>query len=145
MKPVLNAPEVAALFSHPLASLLSSNPPIPLSSPSEYHTFNDIEWGQPSTSRVRIHKFLTGREPDIKPLFGLTAAILLRVAVVGYAQDIEPDFAIEAPTQLPMKERIWHAMTTVPSLVEACRREGIKPKQPPGQRDHHELLPIAKL
>lgn len=177
-QPALNAPEVAALFSHPLRSLLSSTSPFhlqhvphadplqpdidfgfahgfssvpseqpifspapaptPAATPSpstltvlpsfpEYHTHRDVDIG-PFHTHVRIHTFLTGREPDIKPLFGLTAAIVIRVACIGYGPEIEPEFDVEAPDQLSMRERIAFALTTVPSLSEACEREGIKVK-----------------
>ncbi|KAG8982667.1 hypothetical protein FRB94_007980 [Tulasnella sp. JGI-2019a] len=164
IKPALNAPEVAALFSHPLRSLLSATSPFPLphvphsdsyysitqpifpqeSTPLEdgtdatplahppYHTHRDYDTG-PFHTQVRIHSFLTGREPDIKPLFGLTAAILVRVALIGYGPEIVPEFDVLAPDQLSMKDRIAFALTTVPSLAEACKKEGIKVK--PIQRD----------
>lgn len=145
---MLNTPEVAALFSHPLRSLLSSTPPshdlhaaphhsqfvkgdsdagsaqAPAAS-LDYHTYEDVTTG-PYHTLVRIHRFLTGREPDIKPLFGLTAAILVRVAVIGYGPESQPEFDLEAPGQLGMKERISFAMNTAPALVDACKTEGIE-------------------
>ncbi|KAG8855850.1 hypothetical protein FRB96_006672 [Tulasnella sp. 330] len=173
IKPALNAPEVAALFSHPLRSLLSSISPFhlqhvphadplrdsdfgfahsvspspseqpifsptpvspaPPSSPStlinipSYHTHRDMDIG-PFHTCVRIHTFLTGREPNIKPLFGLTAAIVIRVACIGYGPEINPEFDVEAPDQLSMRDRIAFALTTVPSLSEACEREGVEVK-----------------
>lgn len=72
----------------------------------------------------------------MKPLFGLTAAILLRVAIIGYGTHVVPDFDYEAPTQLPMRERIYNALTTVPALKEACRKEGVKPRKP--RRPQHK-------
>jgi len=153
IKPVLESAEVSALFSHPLLSLLSTSSPVPLTtlpppklptsssaseswtatpesydSPTpEYHTYKDITWGPPG-SLIRIHRFLMGREPDVKPLFGMTAAILLRVAIVGYHPDFLPQFDVEAPNQIPMMERLYWAMTHETPLVEACKKEGITPK-----------------
>ncbi|KAG8938715.1 hypothetical protein FRC04_007917 [Tulasnella sp. 424] len=148
-EPALNTPEVSILFSHPLRSLIVPPPsfpslyhsqlsasdmnpeaPTPPSDQPPYHTFNDIEWGEPKT-HVRIHKFLTGKEPNVKPLFGLTAAILLRVATIGYA-DVRPDFDIEAPDQRSMQERLFWAMLNEPKLVEACKKEGIQMKRNDG-------------
>ncbi|KAG8933560.1 hypothetical protein FRC02_011575 [Tulasnella sp. 418] len=145
IRPILNTPEVAALFSHSLRSFLDLEAPLGLAfqktsqislqtSAEEshsnvdgeklpYYTFEDITWGMPGT-HVRIHKFLTGREPYVKPVVGLTAAILLRVAVAGY--DAPAMFEMEAPNQLPMEERIRYALETIPVLMEACRKEGIK-------------------
>ncbi|KAG8898843.1 hypothetical protein FRB99_007127 [Tulasnella sp. 403] len=163
IRPILNTPEVAALFSLPLQSLLSSEPlnrfmakaspsptepqptqSLPYSSVAastpvpEYHTYVDISWGKPDT-HVRIHKFLTGREPNMKPLVGLTAAILLCVASIGYGL---PPFDIEAPDQLSMKERIAYALSTVPILVEACKKEGIyiRRSRQTSQVDHHSMV-----
>lgn len=147
IKPILNTPEVSVLFSHPLRTLVVPPPsfpslyhsqlsasdtspeaPIPPPEQPPYHTFNDIKWGEPNT-HVRIHKFLTGKEPNVKPLFGLTAAILLRVAIIGYASaDVQPDFDVEAPDQRSMRERITWAMMNEPNLVEACKEEGISVK-----------------
>ncbi|KAG9050523.1 hypothetical protein FS837_004707 [Tulasnella sp. UAMH 9824] len=147
IKPILNTPEVSVLFSHPLRTLLvpppsfpslyhsqlsasDTNPEAPIPPPEQppYHTFNDIEWGEPNT-HVRIHKFLTGKEPNVKPLSGLTAAILLRVAIIGYASaDLQPDFDVEAPDQRSMRERIAWAMMNEPKLAEACTKEGISMK-----------------
>lgn len=75
-QPILNESEVHSLFSHPLISFLRSDPPFP-SEPDtfehQYHTHVDIKWtGFPS--KVRMHRFLTGREAGgTKPIFGLTA------------------------------------------------------------------------
>ncbi|WWC59589.1 uncharacterized protein I303_102146 [Kwoniella dejecticola CBS 10117] len=57
--------------------------------------------------KVRMHRFLTGRESQgIKPVYGLTAAILIRAASVGFDQ--QPDFPINAPGQKTMIQRITH-------------------------------------
>jgi len=76
----LNAAEVASLFSHPLHSFLSSTPPFPSEPESlevPYHTYYDQDWAGPpgkKPQKLRVHRFLTGREAGgIKPVFGLTA------------------------------------------------------------------------
>ena len=76
---MLNDAEVASLFSHPLASFLTSTPPFPSEPESievEYHTYTDWVWN--GVGKVRSHRFLTGREAGgIKPVFGLTAYSLM--------------------------------------------------------------------
>ncbi|TDL30152.1 hypothetical protein BD410DRAFT_759351 [Rickenella mellea] len=187
-RPVLNTPEVASLFSHPLASFLSSTTPFMLRAPyspktpgyryrrppgeesedydndrvvevggvrrmrdrrqedthdddnlqveeaekdiehmepyshfqAEYHTYVDVPWhdGRP----IRMHRFLTGREADgVKPVFGLTAAILIKTATIGYAR--APEFDLYAPGQPGMQERILHALRNGPKFQEALERE----------------------
>jgi hypothetical protein len=81
-QPILNASEVASLFSHPLASFLSSSPPFPTESELvevPYHTTSDYTLPGPNGQLLptRAHRFLTGREAGgIKPVFGLTAFVL---------------------------------------------------------------------
>jgi peroxisomal coenzyme A diphosphatase NUDT7 len=102
-QPVLNAPEVDTLFSHPLASFLSTQFPeraeprgpfLEAEAHAEtaalelqYHTYSDVPWPlrwlahpadvQPPTRAVRMHRFLTGREAGgIKPIYGLTACVV---------------------------------------------------------------------
>lgn len=75
-KPILNMAEVDSLFSHPLISFLRSEPPFP-SEPDtlelKYHTHVDFKWSG-FANKVRMHRFLTGREAGgTKPIFGLTA------------------------------------------------------------------------
>lgn len=75
-QPILNQAEVASLFSHPLKSFLSSDPPFatePEMLEMKYHTYTD--WSSNTTpGKVRMHTFLTGREAGgTKPIFGLTA------------------------------------------------------------------------
>ena len=99
---MLNAPEVETLFSHPLASFLSTTfperaaprgPYLEAEAHAEtaalelhYYTYNDVSWPWPwhsfSTPReashrtVRMHRFLTGREAGgIKPIYGLTSFV----------------------------------------------------------------------
>lgn len=84
MQPILNASEVASLFSHPLASFLTSESPFPAEPEFveiEYHTYVDIPWR--NMGDVRMHRFLTGREAGgIKPVFGLTAYVLITLHVL---------------------------------------------------------------
>jgi coenzyme A diphosphatase NUDT7 len=99
-QPVLNAPEVDKLFSHPLASFLSTTFPeragprgpfLEAAAHAEtaalelqYHTYSDVPWpwlAHPTNAHsagraVRMHRFLTGREAGgIKPIYGLTACV----------------------------------------------------------------------
>jgi peroxisomal coenzyme A diphosphatase NUDT7 len=102
-QPVLNAPEVDTLFSHPLASFLSTQFPeraepmgpfLEAEAHAEtaalelqYHTYSDVPWPwkwlahpadvHPPGRAVRMHRFLTGREAGgIKPIYGLTACVV---------------------------------------------------------------------
>ncbi|WVR04717.1 hypothetical protein IAU60_001728 [Kwoniella sp. DSM 27419] len=76
-----------------------------------YYGYRDISWGQ---GKVRMHRFLTGREGwGVKPVYGLTAAILIQAASMGY--DTQPEFTVNAPGQRPMEERISY---------EICRPDG---------------------
>lgn len=79
IKPILNTPEVASLFSHPLGSLLHSEPPFSTEQEMlelEYHTYHDIDWR--GKGQIRMHRFLTGREAGgTKPIFGFTACVLI--------------------------------------------------------------------
>jgi len=110
LKPILNDAEVTSLFSHPLASFLTSTPPFPSEPESvevPYHTYADWVWN--GIGKVRSHRFLTGREAGgIKPVFGLTASILITAATIGYGQ--EPDFELHPPGGLAMKDRIDYVL-----------------------------------
>ncbi|KZO98079.1 hypothetical protein CALVIDRAFT_53211 [Calocera viscosa TUFC12733] len=127
LHPMLNKPEVATLFSHPLLAFLSSEAPFPRTRAGEeaYHTFRDIDWNpDPAAGKVRMHRFLTGREGEgIKPVFGLTAAILVRAAEVGFAR--QPEFELYAEGQRGMRQRIEWAMRNTPRLRDAAEGEGI--------------------
>jgi len=69
-----------------------------------------------------MHRFLTGREDlGVKPVYGLTAAILLHTAMIGYRKD--PEFSPHAPGEKSQQERIMYALRTVPVFVEAVREE----------------------
>src|SRR5258705_6534579 len=76
---MLNSAEVASIFSHPLASFLTSEPPFPLEPDTlevPYHSSFDYKGGGPPDQTFRNHRFLTGREAGgIKPVFGLTAYV----------------------------------------------------------------------
>ncbi|GJE87308.1 CoA pyrophosphatase [Phanerochaete sordida] len=142
IRPILNEAEVASLFSHPLASFLSEEAPFPVApdAATAYHTHHDMrDWvpsGPPECAEqnstqparpFRMHRFLTGREASgshsIKPVYGLTAAILIRVATIGYAR--KPAFELYAPGQWDMWRRIEHAVRWHPVFREARWRERI--------------------
>ncbi|KAJ7264282.1 NUDIX hydrolase domain-like protein [Mycena rebaudengoi] len=130
LRPILNTAEVATLFSHPLSSFLSSTSPFtaePELVEVPYHTSSDWRYtgpnGEPRMSRE--HRFLTGREAGgIKPVFGLTASILIRAATVGYAT--APDFEVHHPEGLSSDERIAWTMLSDPVFREAYEKEGIR-------------------
>ncbi|KAI8989843.1 NUDIX hydrolase domain-like protein [Trametes punicea] len=132
LRPILNKAEVTALFSHPLGSFLRSEPPFPLEQEMlelKYHTYTDVE-SNTIPGKVRMHNFLTGREAGgTKPIFGLTAAILIEVATIGYGR--EPDFDPYAPGQPTMQQRIAHALRYDPVFRDAERAEGIDPDKTP--------------
>ncbi|KAI0796437.1 NUDIX hydrolase domain-like protein [Irpex lacteus] len=128
IRPILNEAEVALLFSHPLAALLKSETQSTdqATVEFEYHTHNDLkEWiGLPGS--YRMHRFLTGREAGgTKPIYGLTAAILIWVAMIGYGR--RPDFELFAPGQWSHEQRLAYAMKHNPILREAQKKEGINP------------------
>ncbi|KAF9266071.1 hypothetical protein L218DRAFT_922455 [Marasmius fiardii PR-910] len=138
-QPILNHSEVTSLFSHPLASLMSSTPPFPAEPEMvevEYHTCFDYDWDGPpirilngqgktemiQSRQVRMHRFMTGREAGgIKPVFGLTAAILIHTARIGFAR--YPDFEINPPTAPTMEQRLAWAIIKEGSLIKAALLE----------------------
>ncbi|KAI0285125.1 NUDIX hydrolase domain-like protein [Russula aff. rugulosa BPL654] len=154
LKPVLNAPEVNTLFSHPLASFLSTTFPeraeprgpfLEAEAHAEtaavelqYHTYSDVP-GLPGTHPstrstdsagsatggyvVRKHRFLTGREAGgIKPIYGLTAAILIRTAAIAYGRP--PDFPVQVRGEPEINERVaWSLRHPGKRLEEAMRSE----------------------
>ncbi|KAG6876372.1 hypothetical protein C0992_013179 [Termitomyces sp. T32_za158] len=132
LRPILNDAEVASLFSHPLASFLSTKPPFPAEPELvevPYHSYKD--WTSPgpndTTWITRSHQFLTGREAGgIKPVFGLTASIMIRVSMIAYGHP--PEFDIYPPgTETPtLKARLAWAMLSRPQLQEACQKERLK-------------------
>ncbi|RSH92271.1 hypothetical protein EHS25_008686 [Saitozyma podzolica] len=87
-----------------------------------YYQFRDVTWGQ---GVVRMHRFLTGREGGgVKPVYGLTSAILIHAAMVGYDQ--RPDFPVFAPGQHTVQERIeWEVTNGAGPLRRAIEAEGM--------------------
>ncbi|KAJ7314216.1 NUDIX hydrolase domain-like protein [Mycena albidolilacea] len=131
LRPILNASEVASLFSHPLASFLSSSPPFPTESELvevPYHTTSDYTLPGPNGQLLptRAHRFLTGREAGgIKPVFGLTAAILIKAASVAHAPRL-PDFEVMPPGAPSVEARIAWAVYSNPAFREAYERERLR-------------------
>ncbi|KAF8198865.1 NUDIX hydrolase domain-like protein [Mycena galopus ATCC 62051] len=131
LRPILNAAEVASLFSHPLKSFLSSSPPFPTEPELvevPYHTTSDHEYLGPNDEifSTRAHRFLTGREAGgIKPVFGLTAAILIKAASVAHAPRL-PDFEVLPVGAQTPEARIAWAVYTSPVFREAYQREGLR-------------------
>ncbi|KAG7449340.1 uncharacterized protein BT62DRAFT_945529 [Guyanagaster necrorhizus] len=130
LRPILNSSEVASLFSHPLKAFVSSEYPLNAEIASlevPHHTYQDYNLppGPDGECRqLRVHWFLTGREAGgTKPVFGLTAAILIRVAMLSYAK--EPDFEVEPPGAPTNEERIAWVMYSNPTFRKACETEGV--------------------
>ncbi|KAG1848912.1 NUDIX hydrolase domain-like protein [Suillus subluteus] len=127
MQPSLNQSEVTSIFSQPLASFLTSSFPFhPYRVPDPsvpYHTTIECEWS--GGGRIRMHRFLTGREADgVKPVSGLTASILIYIAVWGYRR--APDFEFQPPNAPTQAQQIACALLTPSSPLRlACVREGI--------------------
>lgn len=80
---MLNEAEVASLFSHPLASFLTTTSPFPSEPEHEevpYYSYTNWDTTGPNGQvwPGRAHRFLTGREAGgIKPVFGLTACVTI--------------------------------------------------------------------
>ncbi|KAJ7638159.1 NUDIX hydrolase domain-like protein [Mycena rosella] len=130
LRPILNTAEVASLFSHPLASFLSSSPPFPTEPELvevPYHTAGDWTYEGPNGVQhvSRAHRFLTGREAGgIKPVFGLTAAILIKAASIAHAR--LPDFEVAHPEGQTSEARIAWAVYSNPAFRKAYEAEGIR-------------------
>ncbi|KAJ7150760.1 NUDIX hydrolase domain-like protein [Mycena filopes] len=159
LRPILNAAEVASLFSHPLASFLSSSPPFPTESELvevPYHTFGDHTYPGPNGTRLttRAHRFLTGREAGgIKPVFGLTSGILIRAASIAHAPRV-PDFEVAPPGAQTPEARIAWAVYSDPTFRDAYERArlrvdwkvvarvaGVKSEATKQDRDTHQSEP----
>ncbi|OAX34014.1 hypothetical protein K503DRAFT_774999 [Rhizopogon vinicolor AM-OR11-026] len=132
MQPDINESEVASIFSQPLASFLASSFPFPQdrtsADPSKpYHTTTDWSWSEGGT--FRLHRFLTGRESDgVKPVFGLTAGILIHIAILGYGR--APDFELHPPNSPTLAQQLSRALLKpMNPLRLACAREGIDADQ----------------
>ncbi|KAF8839314.1 hypothetical protein BDN67DRAFT_886071, partial [Paxillus ammoniavirescens] len=124
LQPNLNSSEVTSIFSQPLASFLSHfSGGRPADPTRRYHTFTDLPWSEGGT--VRLHKFLTGREAEgVKPVFGLTASILIKTATIGYGH--APDFEVQPPNAPTSEQQIAHALLTPSNPLRiACEREGV--------------------
>ncbi|KAG2339340.1 hypothetical protein BDR05DRAFT_1003446 [Suillus weaverae] len=127
IQPSLNESEVTSIFSQPLASFLASSFPFrPYRVPDPsmpYHTTIEWEWG--GGGSIRMHRFLTGREADgVKPVFGLTASILICIAVWGYRR--APDFEFQPPNAPTQAQQIACALLTPSNPLRlACECEGI--------------------
>jgi len=62
-----------------------------------YYSYEDIPYHKGSSRKICLHRFLTGREAGgVKPIFGVTAAIMIRIAGIGYG--LEPEFLLKAPS-----------------------------------------------
>ncbi|KAJ7749785.1 NUDIX hydrolase domain-like protein [Mycena maculata] len=131
LRPILNTAEVASLFSHPLAAFLSSSPPFPTESELDevpYHTAKDhVSTAPDGTTRVsRAHRFLTGREAGgIKPVFGLTAAILIEAASIAHAPRL-PDFEVVPPDAESREQRIARVVLSHPTFRDAYAAEQLR-------------------
>ncbi|RDB20080.1 Nudix hydrolase 15, mitochondrial [Hypsizygus marmoreus] len=129
LRPILNDAEVASLFSHPLASFLTTTPPFPAEPESlevPYYSYHDWASSGPNGTQwtTRGHRFLTGREAGgIKPVFGLTAGILIRVATIGYGR--APAFEINPPGAPTSEARLAWTILSKPEFREASEKEGI--------------------
>ncbi|GAA5964981.1 hypothetical protein JCM3765_004815 [Sporobolomyces pararoseus] len=111
LKPELNSAEVSELFSFPLEGFLLSEPrppvfrepPIACSQEGRpYHTTEDYSWYDKRPHR--FHSF----EANPKPITGVTAEMLIHVAMIAYGR--EPDFKLTAEREMPHSELIDRAM-----------------------------------
>ncbi|KAF8432941.1 hypothetical protein L210DRAFT_960253 [Boletus edulis BED1] len=127
LQPNLNSSEVTLIFAQPLSSFLSSTPHLSTGRTADpknpYHTFTDIPWSEGGA--VRLHRFLTGRESEgVKPVFGLTASILIKTATIGYGR--LPEFEVQPPNAPTPAQQIALALLTPANPVRiACEREGV--------------------
>ncbi|BGP32745.1 8-oxo-dGTP diphosphatase [Rhodotorula toruloides] len=112
LKPELNPSEVSDLFSFPLEAFLTANPshrvfhhPHPdsvLEGKTPYHTVEDYPWFD--GRKHRFHAF----EAHPQPIVGLTAEILIHVAMLAYKRS--PDFLLRAPDEMSQRDLIRRAM-----------------------------------
>ncbi|GJN91155.1 hypothetical protein Rhopal_004173-T1 [Rhodotorula paludigena] len=118
LKPELNPSEVDDLFSFPLEAFLTSSPSHPVfhhphppavqEGRIPYHSTEDYGWYE--GRKHRFHSF----EADPQAITGLTAEILIHVAMIAYNR--QPDFELYSPSQLPhdalirlaMRDPKWH-------------------------------------
>lgn len=122
LQPSLNESEVTSIFAQPLSSFLTTDR-LSVDSSRPYYSYVDRPWSQGGS--IRVHSFLTGREADgVKPVFGLTANILIRVATIGFGR--EPAFQVQPPNAPTTAQQIAYALLTPNNpLRVACDREGV--------------------
>jgi len=137
VRPVLNSAEVTSLFSHPLKSFLETEAPFPHEphlNEVPYYTYNDIPWMPAGRKHsIRMHRFLTGREAGgIKPVYGGTAAMMIRVASLAFRRP--PEFEVMAPGQPTMIERIDYVLSNDPKFLKAKEEEQLVLKNAKGRR-----------
>ncbi|KAF9528056.1 NUDIX hydrolase domain-like protein [Crepidotus variabilis] len=127
LRPILNTAEVASLFSHPLESFLSSEPPFPFEPETlevPYHTSWIVKGSGPPDQTFMVHRFLTGREAGgVKPVLGLTAGMLIRVSSIGYAR--LADFEVQPPRSVSTDERIAFALLNRKVFRDAAEKENV--------------------
>ncbi|KIY68412.1 hypothetical protein CYLTODRAFT_421634 [Cylindrobasidium torrendii FP15055 ss-10] len=91
-----------------------------------YHTARDWTVSGPNgvVLPIRTHQFLTGREAGgTKPVFGLTASILISAASIAY--DRQPDFEVQPPGAPTPEQRIAWVMYRDAKWRAACEEEKI--------------------
>ncbi|KAH0840331.1 hypothetical protein J3R83DRAFT_1347 [Lanmaoa asiatica] len=121
-QPNLNFSEVTSIFAQPLISFFSSTPYLSGGRTSDpknpYHTFMYLPWSDGGA--FRLHKFLTGREGEgVKPVFGLTASILIKTATIGYGYQLE--FEAQPPNAPTPAQQIACALLTPANPIRiAC-------------------------
>ncbi|KAG0657508.1 hypothetical protein C6P46_006477 [Rhodotorula mucilaginosa] len=113
---------VAELFSFPLEAFLTADPHAPIfhhPPPARveqglvpYLTIEDYPWFD--GTKHRYHAF----EADPQPIVGLTAEILIHVAMIAYRR--QPDFKLKAPGQMSQRQLILRAMQD-PKWIEFRR------------------------
>ncbi|KAF7341252.1 Nudix hydrolase 15, mitochondrial [Mycena venus] len=92
-----------------------------------YHTTSDGAYPGPNGKMfpTRAHRFLTGREAGgIKPVFGLTAAIMIKAASIAHAPRL-PEFEVSPPGAQSPEARIAWAVYSNPDFRDAYAREGV--------------------
>ncbi|KLO08645.1 hypothetical protein SCHPADRAFT_944291 [Schizopora paradoxa] len=140
LRPVLNGAEVESLFSHPLKGFLDTEAPFPHEphlNEVPYYSYNDISW-MPAGRRIpiRMHRFLTGREAGgIKPVYGGTAAMMIRVASIAFRRS--PDFDVIAPGQPTMIDRIDYVLHNDPKFLKA--KEDEESERRSSKRHRHRI------
>ncbi|KAF8892002.1 hypothetical protein CPB85DRAFT_245624 [Mucidula mucida] len=101
IRPILNTAEVALIFSPPFERfpifriVILSRTRRAGGSISYVSRLRPPCRSRRRRRQYRIHSFLAGREAGgTKPVFGLTASILIEAAMLGYGQ---PDFEVQSP------------------------------------------------